>query len=305
MNRNSASPRLIATISEQHKHLGLPRPQHPLVSVFRFEEMILVDDEAFKNFTLDFYCIAIKKNFTGKLKYGQRYYDFDEGMMSFISPRQVLSLEEGEMATEGYNLSFHADFIAAYPLVRKLKQYGFFSYALNEALHLSEVEEKMIEGIMKSIALELQTNIDHFSQDIIVSQLELLLNYSNRFYKRQFLTRNAASYGLLAELEEVLSKLLSDEVLSEKGLPTVHSVAAELHVSASYLSDMLRTLTGQNTQQQIHARLIERAKEMLSATSMSVSEIAFQLGFEHPQSFNKLFKNKMHLSPLEFREKFN
>lgn len=297
------SPTVVSSITQQHRQLGLPTPRHPLVSVFRFEDMQETIGDVFKHFVLNFYCIAIKKNFKGKLKYGQRYYDFDEGVLSFISPGQVLSLQEGESATEGWNLAFHPDFIAAHPLAKKIKGYGFFSYALNEALHLSDKEEAVIEGVFRNMKQELEAGIDQFSQDIIVSQIELLLNYSNRFYKRQFITRTSANHEVLVALEEVLSGWFDDD--NKSGLPTVQQVAAQMNVSPAYLSDMLRTLTGQSTQQHIHAKLIEKAKEILSTTSLSVNEITYRLGFEHPQSFNKLFKSKTQFSPLEYRQSFN
>ena len=257
------------------------------------------------HFAMDFYCVALKKNFKGKLKYGQRYYDFDEGVMSFISPQQVLTLEEGESATNGWSLSFHPDLIAGTALANKIKGFGFFSYSLSEALHLSDKEEATVESLIKSIEQELGTNIDHLSHEIIVSQLELLLNYSNRFYKRQFITRSVSEHEVLIRMEGVLSKLFENGQLEGQGVPTVQEVAAQMNVSPGYLSDMLRTLTGQNTQQHIHSKLIEKAKEKLSTTSLSVSEIAYQLGFEHPQSFNRLFKSKTQLSPLEYRQSVN
>lgn len=303
--KNNLPPEIISSISEQHRRLGLPALHHPLVSLFRFEDLPQSDNAPFKHFAMDFYCIAIKKNFKGKLKYGQRYYDFDEGVMSFIAPHQVLSLEEGESATEGWSLTFHPDLIAAYPLAKKIKTYGFFAYSLAEALHLSDKEEAIVASLIKNIGLELDTGIDHFSQDIIVSQLELLLAYCNRFYKRQFITRGSATHEVLIRLEEVLAYFFDDENLEGRGLPSVQQVAGEMNVSPSYLSDMLRTLTGQSAQQHIHTKLIEKAKEILSTTSLSVSEIAYRLGFEHPQSFNKLFKSKTQTSPLTYRQLFN
>jgi AraC family transcriptional regulator, transcriptional activator of pobA len=303
--RNTSPPEIISSISEQHRRLGIPAPRHPLVSVYRFEDLPPENLISIHHFSLNFYCIAIKKNFKGKLKYGQRYYDFDEGVMSFISPQQVLSLEEGESATEGWSLSFHPDLIAGTPLANKIKSFGFFSYSLSEALHLSDKEEETVESLIRSIEQELETSIDHLSHDIIVSQLELLLNYSNRFYKRQFITRAVSEHEVLINLERLLSKLFESEELDGKGVPTVHDVAAQMNLSPGYLSDMLRTLTGQNTQQHIHNKLIEKAKEKLSTTSLSVSEIAYQLGFEHPQSLNKLFKSKTKLSPLEYRRSMN
>ena len=190
-------------------------------------------------------------------------------------------------------------------LSKKIKQYGFFSYATNEALHLSDKEKETIISIFKIIEEELNSRIDDFSQDVIISQIELLLNYANRFYKRQFITRKAISSNLLQKLEEVLDGYFNNEKSLSQGIPTVHYLSEKLNISPSYLSDMLRSLTGQNAQQHIHHKLIEKAKEKLSTTSLSVSEVAYELGFEHPQSFSKLFKTKTNLSPLEFRRSFN
>jgi AraC family transcriptional regulator, transcriptional activator of pobA len=303
MKKENSSPYIINSISEQHRLLSLPRPQHPLVSVFKYEDIKYNSEELSKNFVLNFYCVAIKKNFKGKLKYGQNFYDFDEGVMSFISPNQLLSVIADESPTEGYCLVFHPGFIAQYPLAKTIKQYGFFSYALNEGLHLSEKEEAMITTILQNIEQEYASSIDNFSQDVMVSHIELLLNYCNRFYNRQFITRKKVSTDLLANLETILSNYYADEKVS--GLPTVQYISGRLNVSANYLSDMLRNLTGQTTQQHIHQYLIDKAKETLTTTSLSVSEIAYQLGFEYPQSFNKLFKSKTSFSPLQFRQSFN
>jgi AraC-like DNA-binding protein len=190
-------------------------------------------------------------------------------------------------------------------LAKKIKQYGFFSYSANEALHLSDKEKATIISIFKIIEEELNSRIDDFSQDVIISQIELLLNYSNRFYKRQFITRKAVSNDLLQKLEDILDEYFNNEKSLSQGIPTVQYLSEQVNISPSYLSDMLRSLTGQNAQQHIHHKLIEKAKEKLSVTSLSVSEIAYELGFEHPQSFSKLFKTKTKLSPLEFRRSFN
>jgi len=199
----------------------------------------------------------------------------------------------------------HPDFFGGYPLAKKIKQYGFFSYSTNETLHLSEKEKATILSIFNIIEEELNSRIDDFSQDVIVSQIELLLNYANRFYKRQFITRKAVSNDLLQKLEDVLEDYFSNEKSLSQGIPTVQYLSEHLNISPSYLSDMLRSLTGQNAQHHIHNKLIEKAKEKLSTTSLSVSEVAYELGFEHPQSFSKLFKIKTNLSPLEFRRSFN
>ncbi len=199
----------------------------------------------------------------------------------------------------------HPDFIRNHPLAANIKNYGFFSYEANEALHLSEKEQVTILEVLEHIRRELNNPIDDFSQDVMISYLEVLLNYSNRFYKRQFLTRKAVNHDLLAKMEHVLNDYFQTESALNKGLPTVEYLAGVLHLSPRYLSDMLRSLTGQNAQQHIHEKLIGIAKEKLSTTGLSVSEIAYELGFGHPQSFSKLFKSKTHLSPLEFRQSFN
>jgi AraC family transcriptional activator of pobA len=222
----------------------------------------------------------------------------------FTAPGQVFESPHSA-GTSGYFLLIHPDFLLSYPLARKIKQYGFFSYAANEALHLSDQERATIMNVFKIIDEELNSRIDDFSQDVIVSQIELFLNYSNRFYKRQFITRKAANNDQLQKLEEILDQYFGDDEALSKGIPTVGYLAGQLNISPSYLSDMLRVSTGQNAQQLIHHRLVEKAKEILSASDLSVAEIAYKLGFEHPQSFSRLFKAKTEQSPLEFRASFN
>ena len=306
MKKNASTPYFIHSISELHRILELPKPEHPLVSVINFEEITCYTDESMKSIIYNFYSICIKKGFKGKLKYGQNYYDFDEGIMTFFSPGQVITTDiTDEMALSGWWLVVHPDFIRNYPASKNIKEYGYFSYAVNEALHLSEKEETMITSIMQNIEQEYRSVIDGFSQDVIVSHIDLLLNYCNRFYNRQFITRKSANHDLLINLEALLSDYFNSEKVQELGLPTVQYISEKLAISPNYLSDMLRNLTGQSTQQHIHNKLIEKAQEILTTTSLSVSEIAYQLGFEYPQSFSKLFKSKMHVSPLEFRHSFN
>jgi AraC family transcriptional regulator, transcriptional activator of pobA len=299
-------PYMMNSISELHRILELPGPAHPLVSVMDFSTIKCYADEILGSVVYNFYCIALKKNFKGKMKYGQRYYDFDEGVMTFFSPGQVVSTDiTDDLTLEGWWLIVHPDFLRNYSLAKTIKQYGFFSYAANEALHLSEKEEDTLTAIIKNIEQEYRSVIDPYSQNVIVSQVELLLNYCDRFYNRQFITRKHAGSDLLVKMEELLAAYFNGAELQQKGLPTVQYVSAQLHVSSNYLSDMLRSLTGYNTQQHIHNHLIEKAKEILTTTSLPVGEIAYSLGFEHPQSFNKLFKNKTSLSPLRFRTSFN
>ncbi|MEX8548441.1 MAG: helix-turn-helix domain-containing protein [Mucilaginibacter sp.] len=306
MKKPAAQPYAINSVSEMHRILALPKPKHPLISVINFDEIQCFADESLKSVIYNFYSICIKKDFKGKVKYGQNYYDFDEGVLTFFSPGQVISTELSEdLKLSGYWLIIHPDFIQSYPLAKTIKNYGYFSYAVNEALFLSEKEETMIAAIMKNIEQEYYANIDHYSQDVMVSHIELLLNYANRFYNRQFITRKNASNDLLTKLENLLSDYFANGKVCELGLPTVQFVSDSLNVSPNYLSDLLRTLTGQSTQQHIHNKLIEKAKEILTTTSLSVGEIAYQLGFERPQSFNKLFKSKVNISPLEFKHSFN
>lgn len=202
-------------------------------------------------------------------------------------------------------LLIHPDFLLSYPLAKKIRQYGFFSYSTNEALHLSDHEKETIMSIFKIIDDGLKSRIDDFSHDVIISQVELLLNYCNRFYKRQFITRKAVNNDLLQKLEEILDDYFNNKKSLMQGIPLVQFLSGHLNLSPGYLSDMLRSLTGQNAQQPIHNKLIEKGKEKLSTISLSVSEIAYQWGFQHPQSFSKLFITKTKLSPLEFRPSFN
>jgi AraC family transcriptional regulator, transcriptional activator of pobA len=296
----------INSVSELHRLMSLPKPLHPLISLINMDEVKPSDHTGEVHFIFNFYGLSLKRNLKGKLKYGQNYFDFDEGVLTMTAPKQILSIGKDEnYKVSGWWLVFHADFILNYPLGKTIKEYGFFSYAVNEALHLSDKEEQMLEAIFKNIEQEYQTSIDQFSQDVMISHLELLLNYCNRFYNRQFLTRKGANSDLLTKMESLLNDYFDKGKLLESGLPTVQYFAEKMNVSSNYLSDMLRTLTGQSTQQHIHNKLIEKAKETLTNSNLSVSEIAHQLGFEHPQSFSKLFKSKTNLTPIEFRASFN
>jgi len=296
----------INSVSELHKLMGLPKPKHPLVSLINYNDIQYAAIDNSIKAILNFYTVSIKHDADCKFNYGQNYYDFDEGVLAFMEPGQVASgTQNGNIKADGWLLVFHPDLIRNYPIGKNIKNYGFFSYAVNEALHLSESEEEMIGEIFKNIEKEYNHSIDQFSQDVMVSQIELLLNYSNRFYNRQFITRKTASNDLLTKVEALLDEYFKSEKILASGLPTVQYFADKLNLSPNYLSDMLRVMTGQSTQQHIHNKLIEKAKEALSTTNLTVSEIAYQLGFEHPQSFSKLFKTKMNVSPLEYRASFN
>jgi len=306
MKNEENSPQKFASLSDAHQALGLPKPQHPLVSLINGSNTRAELCRLPQSHVLGFYKISYKPKLSGKLKYGQGYYDFDEGGLLFASPGQIIGSNDNDASVcSEYTLLIHPDFFLGYPLSKNIKQYGFFSYATNETLHLSEDEKATIIEIFKMIENELNSRIDDFSQDVVVSQIELLLNYANRFYKRQFITRKAVNNELLQKLEEILDGYFAGERSLSQGIPTVQYLSEKLNISPSYLSDILRSLTGQNAQQHIHYKLIEKAKEKLSTTNLSVSEVAYELGFEYPQSFSKLFKTKTNLSPLEFKRSFN
>lgn len=297
-------PKIFHTISELHVAMGQPKPMHPLISILNYGEAIFDPKDFEQGIILDYYKISFKTHFKGKLRYGHGFYDFEEGGMSFVSPGQILKMQDEEADYSGMSLNIHPDFIRPYSLNSSIKKYGFFNYSASEALYLSEKEKVIILGVFTSIQNELNERIDNFSQDVIISQIELLLNYSNRFYNRQFITRKAVNHDVLSKLENIINDYFDEEKTLVNGVLTVQFLAQELNLSSRYLSDLLRNLCGQNTQQFIHDKLIEKAKEYITTGTLSISEIAYKLGFEHPQSFNKLFKKKTNSSPVAFKESF-
>jgi AraC family transcriptional regulator, transcriptional activator of pobA len=299
-----SSMNIIKSISQFHKLISLPEPRHPLVSIINLAECAFLEDDVWKGFVNSFYCVALKRDATGKIRYGQQHYDYDKGVLSFTAPNQVQYLDVGNVECgSGYLLIFHPDFLMAHPLASNINSYNFFSYTVNEALHLSAEEEQDLLTILNRIDKECR-HIDKYTQEIILSQIELLLNYSNRFYERQFITRKNHNNQLLVKFERLIDEYFDADSLNPE-LLTVQRMAGLMNLSPNYLSDLLRMHTGQNTQQHIHQKLIDKAKEKLSTTSLTVSEIAYTLGFEHAQSFSTLFKKKTNLSPLEFRKAFN
>jgi len=297
------------SITEYHRAAGLPKPAHPLISLVNMQDLNRPLAEGSFSLIYDFYSISMKRVQNAKFKYGQQTSDFDEGVLFFMSPGQVFGMEIEKGATlhrpEGWMILIHPDFLWNTSLAKGIKQYEFFNYSVYEALYLSDKEENMITTIAQNIEQEYHANIDRFSQSVIIAQLELLLTYSERFYQRQFITRKMASHEVLTKLEDLLDAYFYSGILAKQGLPSVTYIAEKLNLSPGYLSSLLKSLTGQNTQQHLHNKLIELAKEKLSTTNLSVSEIAYELGFEHLQSFSKLFKTKTSLSPLEFRHSFN
>ncbi|HSD05890.1 helix-turn-helix transcriptional regulator [Flavobacterium sp.] len=300
-------PLRIKSISEFHQFHNLPKPEHPLVSIVDYAKLRHANEWEATPLIFEYYTISLKRG-VSKMFYGQQEYDFDEGTLYFMAPTQILRVKNNldeSLERSGWLLLIHPDFLWNTSLANKIKQYEFFDYSINEALFLSEKEEEILNNIVQNIRQEYHANIDKFSQSIIISQIETLLNYSERFYQRQFITRKITNHQILDRLEKILVDYFNNDDLVTKGLITVQYIADELNVSPSYLSGLLKLLTGQSTQQHIHEKLIEKAKEKLSITELSVSEIAYKLGFEHPQSFSKLFKSKTNFSPLEFRQAFN
>lgn len=296
------------SIAEFHKMSSLPKPEHPLVSLVDYGMVEYQTDETEISWMQNFYSVGLKRNIQGKFKYGQQQYDFDEGLMTFVAPNQVVSITLDKPQTlkpSGLLLFIHPDFLWNTNLAKTIGKYEFFGYNVNEALFMSEKEEAVITDILRNIQREYHSAIDKFTQNIIIAQVEQLLGYCERFYQRQFITRAKTNHQVLAKVESILENYFNDDNLISKGTPTAQYLAEQLHLSPNYLGSLLKSLTGNSTQTHIHEKLIEKAKEKLSTTSLSVSEIAYELGFEHSQSFSKLFKSKAKVSPLEFRASFN
>lgn len=291
----------INTISELHAFYGCGKPQHPLITVIDLlavnREHIPTDGSFYRLGCYSIFC----KQFKGLLKYGRSHYDFSEGSLMFTAPHQVTATSRDIQIEEGWGLFFHPDLINNSPLGRKINDYSFFHYDVNEALHLSEEEKRTIGECVNNIKKEYAQNIDKHTQGLIQSNLELLLNYCNRFYDRQFFTRAHISNDTVERFEHLLKDYFSQDSLIEAGLPDVKYFATRLHLSPNYLSDLLNKYTGKTTQEHIHLQLVDRAKTLLWSSDKPISEIAYDLGFEHPSHFTKIFRNKTGQSPKAFR----
>lgn len=297
----------IQSISELHEIMGYPKPAHPLVSLVDLSQTRLTSS-AHKKVACSLYTISLKtKSLSSPIIYGQKYFDFREGVLLGMSPGQVFSVEEniqkGDL--EGWALNFHPDLIQGYPLQSAISKVGFFDYSTNEALHLSEKEKDTLNGIATKVQEESEQNIDDHSNDLMVSNIELLINYIKRYYGRQFKTRKSVNSDLLSGFEALLKAYFYSDELQEAGLPSVSYFSEKLHLSSGYFSDLLKKETGLSAQDHLHKALIDRAKELLLNSSISVSEIAYQLGFEHPPYFSRLFKKKTGETPLEYRNHLN
>ncbi|WP_418513517.1 helix-turn-helix domain-containing protein [Corallibacter sp.] len=298
----------IGSIAEVHQFLGLAKPKHPLISVIRVADIIKDLDVDNLRYSLGLYQISLKDNcpFT-IVNYGRNSYDYQEGTMVFTAPNQVLEFKKNQIAEEdkGWSLAFHPDLIRKSELGKTIDNYSFFSYASNEALHLSDEERKTVTEIVEKIEKEFSANIDAHSQTLIISNLELLLNYCVRFYDRQFYTRTNLNQDLASQFEQLLKDYYQQDKQFDFGIPTVQYCGEAMNMSPKYLSDLLRKETGQSTQDHIHQYIIEKAKNRLLNSTESASEIAYALGFEYPQYFSKIFKKKTTMSPNEFRQSLN
>ena len=295
------------TLASYLDYLGLPRPEHPMLSVFnsKGDGFLPCPRESSPAITNDCYSISFKKFVKGELNYGRTKYDFTNGALICIAPGQVLQWDSSVVFEQkGFSINFHEDFIKGTELAQQIKNYGFFSYSVNEALHLSPKEEKQIELLVENIEMEYQNNQDAFSKEIIVSQLSTLLRYANRFYERQFLNRKELSNNLLEKFNAQIAAYLESGQLKEKGIPSIEQIADKMLVSQRYLSDTLKKETGKTTTEHLHLHLIDEAKNILLQPNKSIAEVAYELGFEYPPYFSRLFKKKQGISPTEYREKY-
>jgi len=294
----------IESISQLHELIGYEKPKHPLISLIDYSKIKPSISTADLHIITGFYSINLKDGPICRTKYGRQYYDFQEGSLVFLAPGQAVYIDEDqpeEPESIGWNLCFHPDLIYKSSLGKKINEYTFFTYNQDEALHLSDQEKQKITDIVYEIKNEFSQNMDGFSHDLIISQLELFFNYCKRFYGRQFITRTKVNKDVIIRFEEFLKCYFNSDKLESLGLPSVKYCAQEMGYSPNYLSDVLKRETGKNTQEHIHFYLIEKAKALLLETDKPVNIIACELGFEYPQHFSKLFKNKTGMSPVEYR----
>jgi len=291
----------LQSISQLHQMVNYTPPKHPLVSVIDHADFYRYRPKTNDFYRFGFYTISCKK-FKGILKYGKGHYDFDEGSLMFTAPGQVLAPGPDVVVEEGWALFIHPDLLHGTDLGRKIHQYSFFNYEVDEALHISEDEQLIIKDCVTNIEKECSRNIDKHSQGLIVSNIELLLNYCTRFYDRQFFTRAKINSDVVQQFEKLLKDYFAQDTLIEVGLPNVKYFASRLNLSPNYLSDLLNKFTGKTTQEYIHLEMIDKAKSLLWSTNDSISEIAYGLGFEHPSHFTKLFKMKTGKSPSGYRQ---
>ena len=297
----------IESISQLAEGFGVDKPKHPLIAVLDLSKVGIDNDMSNVRVTTELYSVSLKTKAPALLKYGRSFVDFAEGSLYGCAPGQVVEVVETAKVGdfEGWALYFHPDLLRGQGLEGKISSYAFFDYETDEALHLSEQEKETLNSIVEKIEQECATNIDEFSRDVLVTNVELLLNYIRRYYSRQFITRKSQNTDFLSRFEQLLKTYFNAEDLEQQGLPTVQYLATSLHLSPSYLSDLLKKETGKNTQEHIHYHLIEKAKHLLLNSQSTVTEVAYSLGFEHPPYFSRLFKKKTGLSPSDFRISLN
>ncbi|GJM60586.1 helix-turn-helix domain-containing protein [Persicobacter diffluens] len=295
------------SLSAYLKYLELPRPEHPMFSMYTAlgEGFLPCPKESSPPITNDCYSISFKRFVAGDLNYGRTKYDFTDGALFFIAPRQVLQWDSSAVFDQkGFSINFHEDFLKGTELAAQIRKYGFFSYSVNEALHLSPKEERQIELIIENMELEYHNNPDSFSKEIIIAHLSTLLKYAQRFYERQFNSRTELSNDLLDRFNQALATYFDSGRVQEEGIPGIEQIAEELSVSQRYLSDTLKKETGKTTTEHLQLYLIEEAKNILLDPGKTVAEVAYELGFEYPPYFSRLFKKKEGMSPTEYREKY-
>ena len=289
------------TLTELSKAMGAPLPENPLLVILSFDKPVHIVPEI-REFTTDFFCISLKNIKSGIFLYGRTPYDHENGSMYFLRPRQVVEFKNVEVNRGGFLIYFHEDYIKGHPLYTEIRKYVFFDYEINEALHVSPSEEKLIRSTFRKIQSEYLNNTDEFSKEIILSHIETMLKYAQRYYKRQFINRKPVSGKIISKFNDILNEQFSRELIKKKGLPTVEYLAGQLHLSPAYLSDLLKQETGKTALEHIHIFLIDEAKNLLISGSKTIAETAYSLGFENPPYFSRLFKKEVGMTPKEFRE---
>jgi AraC-like DNA-binding protein len=289
------------SIGDLHRDSGFPLPENPLLSLLSCDHTQSCALGRNREFTGDFYMIGFKKLKSGVFLYGRTKYDHDSGSLSFVKPRQVVEMRDVALQENGFLIFIHEDFLNGHPLHSEIKKYGYFEYEANEALHLSPKEEQIIWDLYRKLEIEYGNNQDEYSREIILSHIDSILKYSQRFYKRQFINRTSLSGKVVSKFNDILSSYFEKGGLKEKGLPTVKFIASELNMSPRYLSDLLKQETGKTAMELIHIFLISEAKNLLIGDESTVSEIAYTLGFENPPYFSRLFKKEVGMSPNEFK----
>lgn len=293
----------IKSVSEVHQLFGLDAPAHPLITIVRRWPKIDLDLENLK-ISSGLFLLSMKGKMSGTtFQYGRNSYDFEEGTLVFLAPDQIASFTDPieELDDSGWTILFHPDLIRKSPLGKTIKEYSFFGYEVNESLHVSEKEKLFLIELVGKIEMEINQNMDKHSQELIIQNIETILKYSNRYYDRQFYTRSNLNKDFVVEFEQFLKDYFNSDQLQKKGLPKLSTCGKALNMSGSYLSDLLKLETGRSAKDHIHSFVIEKAKMILLNSDGPVSAVAYDLGFEYPQHFSKLFKTKTGMSPSEYR----